>query len=121
MPSTSGFNLRRKRGAKVESRPTNEMRTQQEEPVRARKSQEHQYSPYIEEQARSSSKNTRSKSSQQQNCQEGKGGSNSNRSISLEVLEGDVNYKSLKSGCIVSFYIPSNKWLEELLQRSKSC
>ncbi|GFT07318.1 uncharacterized protein TNCV_1417211 [Trichonephila clavipes] len=26
----------------------------------------------------------------------------------------------IKSGCIVSFYILSNKWLEELLQRSKS-
>ncbi|GFU09198.1 uncharacterized protein TNCV_1122151 [Trichonephila clavipes] len=28
MPSTSGYNLRPRRGAKVESRPTNEMRTQ---------------------------------------------------------------------------------------------
>ncbi|GFW26079.1 uncharacterized protein TNCV_3308501 [Trichonephila clavipes] len=93
MPS-SGYNLRLRRGAKVESRPTNETRTQQGGPVRARKSREHHYSPYIEEQARSSSKNTRSRSSPQHNCQERKGEANSNRSISLEVLVGDVNYKS---------------------------
>ncbi|GFT65141.1 uncharacterized protein TNCV_698351 [Trichonephila clavipes] len=68
IPNTSGYNLRPRRGAKVKSRPTNEKRTQQGEPVRARRSQEHQYSPYIEEQARSSSRNTRSRSSQQ-NCQ----------------------------------------------------
>ncbi|GFX92478.1 uncharacterized protein TNCV_1707541 [Trichonephila clavipes] len=94
MPSTSGYNLRPRRGVKVESRPTNEMRTQQGGPARARKSREHHCSPYIEEQARSSSKNTRSRSSQQQNCQERKGGANSNRSIFLEVLVGDDNYKS---------------------------
>ncbi|GFY22311.1 uncharacterized protein TNCV_3299521 [Trichonephila clavipes] len=92
-PSTSGYNLRPRRGAKVESRSTIEMRTQQGGPVRARESQENHYSPYIEEQARPSSKNTRRRSSQQQNRQERKGGVNSNRSISLEVLVGDVNYK----------------------------
>ncbi|GFV06642.1 hypothetical protein TNCV_2949641 [Trichonephila clavipes] len=53
MPCTSGYNLRPRRGAKVESQPTNEKRTQQGEPVRARGSREHQYSPYIEEQAKS--------------------------------------------------------------------
>ncbi|GFT01950.1 uncharacterized protein TNCV_3056931 [Trichonephila clavipes] len=94
MPSTSGCNLRLRREAKVESRPTNEKRTQQGGPVRVRESREHQYSPYIEEQARSSSRNTRNRSSQQQNCQENKGEANSNRSISLEVLVGDVNFKS---------------------------
>ncbi|GFY32443.1 uncharacterized protein TNCV_3559511 [Trichonephila clavipes] len=94
MPSTSGYNLRPRRGAKVESRPTNEMTTQQGGPVRATKSREHHYSPYIEEQARSSSENTRSRRSKQHNCKEEKGGANSNRSISLEVLVGDVNYKS---------------------------
>ncbi|GFV74343.1 uncharacterized protein TNCV_5127861 [Trichonephila clavipes] len=62
------------------------MRTQQGEPVRARKSREHHYSPYIEEQTRASSKNTRSRSIQQQNWQERKGGENSNKSISLEIL-----------------------------------
>ncbi|GFY09813.1 hypothetical protein TNCV_3697751 [Trichonephila clavipes] len=70
------------------------MRTQQGGSVRARKSREHYYSPHFEEQARSSSKNTRSRSSQQQNCQNRKEGANSNRSLSLEVLVGDVNYKS---------------------------
>ncbi|GFU97132.1 uncharacterized protein TNCV_4642251 [Trichonephila clavipes] len=93
MPSTSGYSLTPRRGAKVEFRPTNEKRTQQRGPVRAR-SREHQYSPYIEEKARSSSRNTRIRSGQQQHCQERKGGANSNRSISLEVLVGDVNYKS---------------------------
>ncbi|GFT98784.1 uncharacterized protein TNCV_3792251 [Trichonephila clavipes] len=94
MPSTSGYNLRPRRGAKGESQPTIEMRTQQGRPVQARRSREHQYSPYIEEQARPSTKNTRRRSSQQQNCQERKGGVNSNRSIFLEVLVGDLNYKS---------------------------
>ncbi|GFU89252.1 hypothetical protein TNCV_2549731 [Trichonephila clavipes] len=41
MPSTSGYNRRPRRGVKVESRPTNEKRTQQEEPVRVRGSREH--------------------------------------------------------------------------------
>ncbi|GFW94210.1 uncharacterized protein TNCV_1979501 [Trichonephila clavipes] len=38
MPSTSGYNLRPRRQAKVEPLLTNEMTTQQEGPVRARKS-----------------------------------------------------------------------------------
>ncbi|GFV77775.1 uncharacterized protein TNCV_1575231 [Trichonephila clavipes] len=84
MPSTSGYNLRPRREAKVESRPTNE-KTQQGGPVQARRSRERHYSSYNEEQVRSSSRNTRSRSSQQQNCQERKRGANSNRSISLEV------------------------------------
>ncbi|GFT08641.1 uncharacterized protein TNCV_662121 [Trichonephila clavipes] len=84
---------RPRKGAKVESRPTIEMKTQQGGPVRTRKSREKHYNPYIEEQARSGSKNTRT-GGQQQKCQKKKGGANSNRSISLEVLVGDVNYKS---------------------------
>ncbi|GFW56989.1 uncharacterized protein TNCV_3472731 [Trichonephila clavipes] len=64
MPSTSGYNFRPRRGTEVESRPTIEMKTQQKGPVRARKSREHHYSPYIKEQARSSSKNTRRSSLQ---------------------------------------------------------
>ncbi|GFX08873.1 uncharacterized protein TNCV_761611 [Trichonephila clavipes] len=94
MPSTSGCNLRPRRGAKVESRPANEKRTQQGGPVRSRGSREKQlYRPYTEEQRSSSSRNTRSRSGQQQHFQERKGGANSNRSISLEVLV-DVKYKS---------------------------
>ncbi|GFX92729.1 uncharacterized protein TNCV_3180331 [Trichonephila clavipes] len=94
MLSTSGYNHRPRRKAKVESQTTNEKKTQQRGPVRVRRSQEQQYNPYIEEQARSSSRNTRSRSSQQQNSQKRKGGANSNRSITLEVLVRDVNYKS---------------------------
>ncbi|GFX06138.1 uncharacterized protein TNCV_641851 [Trichonephila clavipes] len=94
MPSTSGYNLRPRRGSKVESRPTNEKKTQQGGPVRVKRSRDHQYSTYSEEQARSSSRNTRSRISKQQNCQKRKGEANCNRSISLEVLVGDVNYKS---------------------------
>ncbi|GFW66521.1 uncharacterized protein TNCV_3840612 [Trichonephila clavipes] len=47
MPSTSGYNLKPRRGAKVESRPAIELKTQQGGPVRARKSRENNYSPYI--------------------------------------------------------------------------
>ncbi|GFW02151.1 uncharacterized protein TNCV_4144171 [Trichonephila clavipes] len=92
MPSTSEYTLR-PIGAKGEYRPTNKNKPQQGGPVQVR-SRDHQYSLYIEEQARSSSRNTRSRRSQQQNCQKRKGGANSNRSISLEVLVGEVNYKS---------------------------
>ncbi|GFU12488.1 retrovirus-related Pol polyprotein from transposon 17.6 [Trichonephila clavipes] len=103
MPSTNGYNLRPRRGTKVESLPTNEKRIQQAGPVRVRRSRDHQYRPYIEEQVKSSSRNTSCRSSQQQNCQKRKGEANTNTS------------------CVVSFYILSNKWSEELLQRSKSC
>ncbi|GFU84574.1 uncharacterized protein TNCV_1526261 [Trichonephila clavipes] len=45
MSSTSGYNLRPSRSPKMDFRPTNEKRTQQGGPVRARRSREHQYSP----------------------------------------------------------------------------
>ncbi|GFY49089.1 uncharacterized protein TNIN_462651 [Trichonephila inaurata madagascariensis] len=69
------------------------MKTQQGRPVRARNSREKHYRPYLKEQARSGSKNTR-RGSQQQNGLERKGGVNTSQSISLEVLVGDANYKS---------------------------
>ncbi|GFW29864.1 uncharacterized protein TNCV_3937311 [Trichonephila clavipes] len=94
MFSTSGYNFRPRKGTKLESRTTIEMKTQQGGPVRARNSREEHYSPYIKEHARSGSKNTRKRGSQQQNGQKRKGGANTNRSISLEVLVGGVNYKS---------------------------
>ncbi|GFV09752.1 uncharacterized protein TNCV_2598071 [Trichonephila clavipes] len=121
MPSTSGYNLRPSRGVKGMSRPTNEKMTQQGGPVGDRRIREHQYNPYIEEQAISSSRNTRSRSVQQQHCQERRGGANSNKSISLEVPVENVNYKSKKSCCFVSLHILSNKCSEKLLQRSRSC
>ncbi|GFY64024.1 hypothetical protein TNIN_144521 [Trichonephila inaurata madagascariensis] len=94
MPSTSGYNFP-PRGAKVESRASSEKRTQQGGPVRSRGSREkQQYRLYAEEQRRSSSRNTRSRSGQQQHCQERKGGANSNRSLSLEVLVEDLKYKT---------------------------
>ncbi|GFX38711.1 uncharacterized protein TNCV_4188001 [Trichonephila clavipes] len=95
MPNISGYNLRPRRGAKKEFQPSNEKRIQQGGPVRSRRCREkQQYKPYAEEQRRSSSRNTRSRSGQQQHCQERKGFANSNRSHSMEVLVGDVNYKT---------------------------
>ncbi|GFX13917.1 uncharacterized protein TNCV_3422281 [Trichonephila clavipes] len=73
MPSTRGYNLRRRKGTKVESRPTIEKQTLQIGPVRARKSREKHYNPYIKDQARSGSKNTIRRGSQQQNVPERKG------------------------------------------------
>ncbi|GFY34426.1 hypothetical protein TNCV_3978861 [Trichonephila clavipes] len=51
IPSTNGYNLRPRRGAKVESRPTNKKKIQQGGPAPVRGSREHQYIPYIREQA----------------------------------------------------------------------
>ncbi|GFV65719.1 hypothetical protein TNCV_4153551 [Trichonephila clavipes] len=95
MPSTSGYNLRPRGGAKVKSRPANEKRTQQRGPVRSGRSREkQQYRPYAEEQRRRSSRNTRSRRGQQQHCQEKTRGAISQKFHSLEVLVGDVNYKT---------------------------
>ncbi|GFX06336.1 uncharacterized protein TNCV_505551 [Trichonephila clavipes] len=95
MPSTSGYNLRSRGGAKVESRPANEKRTQQGGLVRSRRSREkQQYSPYAEEQRRSSSRNTRSRRGQQQHCQERTGGANSQKTQFIQVLLRDFNYKA---------------------------
>ncbi|GFU98982.1 hypothetical protein TNCV_3382261 [Trichonephila clavipes] len=94
IPSTSRFNLRSRNGTSVEFQPTIEMKTQQERPVRARNSRGKQYNPYIEEHVTSGNKKTKRRGNQQQNGQEKKGGANTNQSISLEVLEGDANYKS---------------------------
>ncbi|GFW08300.1 hypothetical protein TNCV_1656151 [Trichonephila clavipes] len=95
IPSTSSYNLRPRGGAKVKSRPANEKRTQQGGPVRSRRSiEKQQYSPNSKEQKRSSSRNTRSRRGQQQHCQERTRGAISQISHSLEVLVGDVNYKT---------------------------
>ncbi|GFX88830.1 hypothetical protein TNCV_2575371 [Trichonephila clavipes] len=94
-----------KKSSKVESRPTNEKKTQQGGPVRARGSREPQYSPYIIEQARSAGRKTRSRSGEQQNGQERKGGTNSRRSQSLEVLVGDVSAAGNKNQVVSFHYI----------------
>ncbi|GFU74946.1 hypothetical protein TNCV_4090821 [Trichonephila clavipes] len=95
MPSTSGYNLRPRKGTKVESRPTIKM-------LKHNKSEDWLQNSKSRGTTGLTSKN-RSKVSQQNtikkklsitNCQERKGGANSNQSISLEVLVGYVNYKS---------------------------
>ncbi|GFV23327.1 uncharacterized protein TNCV_4780411 [Trichonephila clavipes] len=93
-PTTRLYNLRPRSGKRVESRPTFEMKTQQGGPVRARKSKGRNYNPYIEEKTRSGNKNTRRRGNKQQKDQERKGEANTSRTISLEVLVGDANYKS---------------------------
>ncbi|GFT19030.1 uncharacterized protein TNCV_3212581 [Trichonephila clavipes] len=94
IPNTSKYNLRPRKGKRVESRPIMEMKTQQGGPVRARKSKGRNYNPYIEEQTRSSNKNTRRRGNQQQKDQDRKEATNTSRTISLEVLVGDTNYMS---------------------------
>ncbi|GFU50013.1 uncharacterized protein TNCV_2362791 [Trichonephila clavipes] len=48
-PTTSGYNLRPRKGKREESRLTIERKTQQGGPVRSRKDRERNDSPYIEE------------------------------------------------------------------------
>ncbi|GFS74002.1 uncharacterized protein TNCV_108751 [Trichonephila clavipes] len=91
-PSTSSYNLRSRGGRRVESRPAMEMKTQQGGPARARKSKGRNNNPYIEERTRSDNRNARRRD-QQRKDQERQGASTS-RSISIEVLVGDTNYKS---------------------------
>ncbi|GFS32366.1 hypothetical protein TNIN_454391 [Trichonephila inaurata madagascariensis] len=71
--SKSCYNLRPRRGAKVESRTSSEKRTQQGGPVRSRGNRE-QYNPYAEKQRNSGGWSTRSRRGQQQHCQERAGG-----------------------------------------------
>ncbi|GFT20483.1 uncharacterized protein TNCV_2183391 [Trichonephila clavipes] len=92
-PTTSGYNLRPRIGKREESRPTIERKAQQEGPVRSRKGRERNDSPYIEEQTRSSNKNARRGGDQQRQDQERRG-TCTKKSLSLEVLVGNANYKS---------------------------
>ncbi|GFX81048.1 uncharacterized protein TNCV_1910411 [Trichonephila clavipes] len=92
-PTTSGYNLRPRIGKREESRPTIERKTQQGRPVRSRKGRERNDSPYIEERTRSSNKNARRGGDQQRQDQERRGAC-TKKSLSLEVLVGNVNYKS---------------------------
>ncbi|GFX65282.1 uncharacterized protein TNCV_4821721 [Trichonephila clavipes] len=114
-PTTRGYNLRPRKGKREEPRLTIERKTQQGGPVRSRKGRERNDSPCIEERTRSSNKNARRGGDQQRQDQE-KRGTCTKKSLSLEVLVGKANYKSKEPGCIVSFYILSNKWSEEFLQ-----
>ncbi|GFV20751.1 uncharacterized protein TNCV_4949831 [Trichonephila clavipes] len=93
MPTTSGYNLRPRSGKRAESRPIIERKTQQGGPVRSRNGRGRNDSPYIEERRRSNSKNARRGGDQQRQDQERKGAC-SRKSLSLEVLVGNDNYKS---------------------------
>ncbi|GFY08999.1 uncharacterized protein TNCV_4661901 [Trichonephila clavipes] len=70
-----------------------ERKTQQGGPVRSRKGRERNDSPYIEERTRSSNKNARRGGDQQRQDQERRG-TCTKKSLSLEVLVGNANYKS---------------------------
>ncbi|GFY25483.1 uncharacterized protein TNCV_2486031 [Trichonephila clavipes] len=91
-PTTSGYSLRPRKGKREESRLTIERKTQQRGPVRSRKGRERNYSPYIEERTRSSNKNARRGGDQQWQDQERRG-TCTKKSLSLEVLVGNANYK----------------------------
>ncbi|GFY79583.1 hypothetical protein TNIN_212981 [Trichonephila inaurata madagascariensis] len=84
MLSTSEYNLRQKKGSKVESQPANEKWIQQGDQFDPEETEKQHYSHYAEEQRRSSSKNTRSRRGQ--HCQEKTGGATSQKSHSLVVI-----------------------------------
>ncbi|GFW47302.1 uncharacterized protein TNCV_2647901 [Trichonephila clavipes] len=92
-PITRGYNLRPRIGKREESRPTIERKTQQGGSVRSRKGRERNDSPYIEERTRSSNKNARRGGDQQRQDHERRG-TFTKKSLSLEVLVGNANYKS---------------------------
>ncbi|GFV77346.1 uncharacterized protein TNCV_2406651 [Trichonephila clavipes] len=92
-PTTSGYNLRPRKGKREESRLTIERKTQQGGPVRSRKCRERNDSPYIEERTGSSNKNARRRGNQQRQDQERRG-TCTKKSLLLEVLVGNANYKS---------------------------
>ncbi|GFX89177.1 uncharacterized protein TNCV_20731 [Trichonephila clavipes] len=68
-------------------------KTQQRGPVRSRKGRERNYTPYIEERTRSSNNNARRGGDQPRKDQERRG-TCTKKSLSLEVLVGNANYKS---------------------------
>ncbi|GFV70818.1 uncharacterized protein TNCV_1947281 [Trichonephila clavipes] len=90
--STNRYNLRPRVGREVESRPAMEMKTRQGGPGRSRKGRVRKDNPYIDERTRSSNRNAKRKGDQQREEQKKKGAS-TRRSLSLEVLVGNANYK----------------------------
>ncbi|GFV14627.1 uncharacterized protein TNCV_2586001 [Trichonephila clavipes] len=94
--SKNRYNLRSRGGREGESHigPAMEMKTQQGGPVRSRKSRGRNDNPYIEERTRSGNRNARRRGDQQREEQERKGSLIPRRSLSLEVLVGNANYKS---------------------------
>ncbi|GFT20127.1 uncharacterized protein TNCV_1945621 [Trichonephila clavipes] len=92
-PTTCVYNLRPRIGKREESRPTIERKTQQGDPVRSRKDRERNDGPFIEERTKSSNQNARREVDQQRQDQERRG-TWTKKSLSLEVLVGNANYKS---------------------------
>ncbi|GFX08448.1 uncharacterized protein TNCV_3269371 [Trichonephila clavipes] len=92
-PTTSGYNIRPRIGKREESRPTIKRKTQQGGPSRSRKCRERNDSPYIKERTRSSNKNARRGGDQQRQDTERRG-TWTKKSLSMEVLVGNANYKS---------------------------
>ncbi|GFX84485.1 hypothetical protein TNCV_3531821 [Trichonephila clavipes] len=70
-----------------------ERKTQQGGPVRSRKGRERNDSPYIKERTRSSNKNARREGDEQRQDKERRG-TCTKKSLSLEILVGNANYKS---------------------------
>ncbi|GFV12017.1 uncharacterized protein TNCV_669481 [Trichonephila clavipes] len=91
--STNRYNFRPRGGREVESRLAMEMKTQQGGPVRSRQGRGRKDKPYIEERTRSGNRKAKRRDDQQREDQERKGVS-TRRSLSLEVLLGNTNYKS---------------------------
>ncbi|GFT58363.1 uncharacterized protein TNCV_2118681 [Trichonephila clavipes] len=89
----SGYNFWQRKGKREESRLTIERKTQQGGPVRSRKVRERNDSPYIEERTRSSNKNARRGGDHQWKDKKRRGAC-TKKSLSLEVLVGNANYKS---------------------------
>ncbi|GFW23611.1 retrovirus-related Pol polyprotein from transposon 17.6 [Trichonephila clavipes] len=92
-PTTSGYSLRPRKRKREESRLTIERKTQQGGLVRSRKGRERNDSPYIEKRKRSSNKKARRGGDQQRQDQERRG-TWTKKSLLLEVLVGNANYKS---------------------------
>ncbi|GFT67076.1 uncharacterized protein TNCV_4313401 [Trichonephila clavipes] len=91
--STNRYIFRPRGGSEVESRLAMEMKTQQGGPVRSRQGRGRKDKPYIEERTRSGNRNAKMRDDQQREDQERKGVS-TRRSLSLEILLGNANYKS---------------------------
>ncbi|GFW54374.1 uncharacterized protein TNCV_3703341 [Trichonephila clavipes] len=91
--AVSRYNLRPRGGKEVESRPATERKTQQGGPVRSRNVRGRNDNPDIEERTKSNNRNARRGGDQQRQDQE-RHGAFTRRSLSLEVLIGNANYKS---------------------------
>ncbi|GFV42564.1 uncharacterized protein TNCV_3718971 [Trichonephila clavipes] len=88
-----GLSFKNDQDHEVESRPTIERKTQQGGPVRSIKGGGSNDSPYIEERTRSNNRNAR-RGGDQQRQDQGRKGACTRKSLSLDILVGNANYKS---------------------------